>query len=200
VARGPLAEESQRGDFAAIQHRLETQGITDGEDADLALVWASYKGYTEIARILLEYGADPHAHDSGNTALGYARAYGHPETAELLMAAVQQPRKVPQPEKWVRIGEDSVAFVGLYPAIDKKLTQIFNFETREHTSISENLQTRSEGVSPVVSFDTLTPQSLDKALDEFERLGGKPDRDFARYGTTSLNKPRRLPSAEPGQG
>jgi hypothetical protein len=196
--RNLLAEDAQRGDLAAVTARLEAEDI--GDSGDLALIWAAHNGHTEVARILLEYGADPAARDGVNTPYTYAVSRGHTETAALLAHAVKQPPKVRVPEKWVRVGEASVAFVGNYPAIDKKLTQVFNFETREHTSISESLRTKAAGVAPAASFDTLAPEALDKALDEFERLGGKPDRDHARYGAHNLGKPRRLPAGEQGCG
>jgi len=53
---------------------------------DTALCFASKKGYLEIARLLLAYGADVHMNgENGKTAFQMATSRGHTEVAELLV-------------------------------------------------------------------------------------------------------------------
>jgi hypothetical protein len=198
-----LIEAVKDGDIRAVQRMLE-EGADVNQLAghDTALHWAANRGNTAMARLLVEHGANISAKTSGgSTALDIARSSGHSDFVSFLLTAVQQPRKPPpNPEKWVPVGASSVAFVGHYPELDRRLTQIFNFETRQHVLLSENLSSKAESMAAPTSFDDLPPQAVEKALDEFERLGGKPDRDFALQGQAGLNKPRRLKAGEPGHG
>ena len=52
-----------------------------------ALMFASYKGNTEMVKFLLSNGADPTADCEDNTALHWAEEKGHPEIVNLLLAA-----------------------------------------------------------------------------------------------------------------
>lgn len=89
-------------------------------------------------------------------------------------------------ETWVMMGEKQIAHVGLYPAVGRRLTHIFNFESRERIIISENLKTGAESVTQPEKFDTLEQPHLEKALAAFRERGGKAE-DAAVFGS-SLSK------------
>lgn len=78
-------------------------------------------------------------------------------------------------EEWVRLGNHKVARIGVYPALGRKLTEIFNFESRALLVISENLSTGAESVTPLAPFDSVGEATLKKALQAFRELGGKAD-------------------------
>ena len=55
------------------------------EDGNTALIYASKKGHTEIARILIEEGVDVNATDNdGFEALQFALIFEHQEIADLI--------------------------------------------------------------------------------------------------------------------
>lgn len=77
--------------------------------------------------------------------------------------------------KWQKLSASEVARISDHPALDRRLTDIFNFETREHTHISQNLTTGAESTS-LREFDTIRDKTLlQQALDAFTRDGGKAD-------------------------
>ena len=65
--------------------------ISSSEDDSTPLMIASKKGYFEIAKVLLEAGANLRAEDEcGNTALEIALQQGHQELSDYLLAARTQ--------------------------------------------------------------------------------------------------------------
>jgi hypothetical protein len=92
-------------------------------------------------------------------------------------------------EMWTRMGGHQVARVGVYPALGRRLTEIFNFESRERLIISENLKTGAESVTPPASFDEISEGLLKKACASFRELGGEADEAAVlagRLGKTAL--------------
>lgn len=80
-------------------------------------------------------------------------------------------------EQWVLMGEARLAYIGSWPGLGRKLTEIFNFESRERLTITENLKTGAENVTQPVSFDDIGSAAVDKALQAFRQLGGAADAD-----------------------
>jgi hypothetical protein len=191
-----LYEDARDGRVEEVRRHLEN-GASDA-DIGMGLIWAAHSNRVDVARLLFEHGADPNyrSRDGSKTAQSYADEQNSAEMLKLFSEAAQNPRRRPATEKWVPMGADSVAFVGSYPAFGKKLSEVFNFRNRQHFVISENLQTKAEAVSPAASFDDLPLQAVEKALEEFERLGGKPDRDFALQGQAALGKQVKIPKPE----
>jgi hypothetical protein len=77
-------------------------------------------------------------------------------------------------ETWKRMGEDKAAHVGTYPDLARRITQVFNFATRERIVITENLKTGAETMGPAEKFDTLSDAAVTQATDAFRQLGGDP--------------------------
>jgi ankyrin repeat protein len=74
-------------------------------------------------------------------------------------------------ETWTRDGH-SVIHLREFTGLGRRLTEIFNFETRERVVISENLALKSETMGPHEGFAAVSEGALEKALAEFRRLGG----------------------------
>jgi hypothetical protein len=196
---------AKEGDVARVRELLDAGVHPDDGSATEGrpLWWAASQGRTEVAQLLLERGADPSLVTCKYTAYDMAKG-SYPDTAALIKAGVPKPKPKPKPaepaEQWVPMGKSTVAFVGTYPKLGVKLSQVFNFETRERVLLTENLENKAAAIGPSVAFDDLPLPAVQAALDEFERLGGKTDRDFVLQGPAGLNKPRRLPAGEPGHG
>lgn len=77
-------------------------------------------------------------------------------------------------EKWARMGEAKIARVGTFPDMNRRLTEVFNFESRERVIISENLKTGAESIGQPEAFDTLPEETVLTAASELEKRGGKP--------------------------
>jgi ankyrin repeat protein len=144
------------------------------------LHWAINGGHPLMVEKLLDKGADTALRNNqGKTALEYAY-----ERQNGVIAQMIEQRTAPAPaapalkddgEQWVKLGEDRVAYVGTFPAIGRRLTEIFNFAGRERTSISENLKTGQETTGAPQSFDQLDEATLQRAMEAYKALGGKPD-------------------------
>lgn len=57
----------------------------------------------------------------------------------------------------------------------RKLTEIFNFKSRERVVISQNIETGAETMGPHESFDAISEESLTNAFEIFRKKGGQAD-------------------------
>ena len=174
-------------------------------DRKTPLHHAAKNGRRDAVQFLLEHGADAVRMDDENrTAVSYAQQYAMKDIVDLLQdpapvrpskiipavtaapkekppapavqaAKVEPPKPAVDGESWKRVGQQGVARILDLPSLQRKLTEIFNFETRERVTISENLATKVETTTPGESFDNLSEDALSKAADEYARLGGKVD-------------------------
>jgi ankyrin repeat protein len=164
----------------------------------------------EMAQLLLQHGADPSARNKCNqTAADMCKSSSEKselyktlkgrkrETGKtvLLPRPAAQDAKQPQDE-WRLLGTHSVAHIGTYPQIARRLTSVFNFETRERHAISENLASGAEIVQRPENFDDLSETLLRRALDAFRDAGGTAD-ESAVFGLSRHAKsPLFRPAAE----
>jgi hypothetical protein len=186
-----LADACWNCNFAEAKQFLDCGADVDNPGGGNPLVYAAYQGQLAIVQLLLDHGADTTIREnggSGKSAEDHAREKGYTGIAELIHDAAG--RKRGPKENWVKMGDTTVAFVGTYPELKRRLTHIFNFETRERLIITENQKTKVETSPPPTSFDDLPPSAVEKAYDEFTRFGGVADRDFALHGTESIAKPK----------
>lgn len=169
---------------------LLAQGVNkDAADAQgrTALSYAQQFAFTEMVALLQE---------PVRLAPVAIRPVEKPAPAVTLAAspapASPPPRVEEKPEQdsetWARAGKDSVIRTSTFPAIGRKLTEIFNFESRERITITENLKLGSETMSPHESFDAISENALMRALQEFRRLGGKAGDDEVFQGRLLKSK------------
>lgn len=178
---------------AKIDQRDRRHGFTP-------LQSAVYYNRQQMVEFLLEQGADAQIkNNNGHTALQIARERSNTAIAYLLEQRERPVRPgydLPDTaekdnETWLRMGDAKVAQVGIYPALERKLTEIFNFESREHIVISENLRTGVENMAQPQSFDTVEEATLQKAAAAYRNLGGTVD--DTQITRRNLNKTARLP-------
>lgn len=182
--------------LVAAQADLDVTILTNGRTP---LHWAVDKDHGRVIEFLLEKGARTDIADkTGKTPAKLACAKGLTHLAKLF-----QPKTSPPPavdpaappsaaeEAWIMAGKGRIAHAGTYPEIGRKLTEVFNFESRERIVIAENLKTGAETLTPPESFDTVNEDALRRALAEFRRLGGEAEEDFVLGGRT-VKKSLRL--------
>ena len=180
--------------FAAHTGDIELVKLLVDHGADLNAVivnngytplhWAVIQGHANVVEFLVQSGARNDMPDKkGNTQLELATAKGA-HLQKILEAPVQvknAPAVEEEPaapaysgnDKWLRTGEHQVTHIGEIPDINRRLTEIFNFETRERTVINENTRSGVENTSAPENFDTIAEAALRKALAEFMKLGGE---------------------------
>lgn len=188
--------------IAAENGKLKTVELLlqEGIDIDLrdgggatALHRAAQNGHAAVVSKLLEAGARPDIEDNQKmTALVWARQENNSapvirmlEEAEkatrakeaTALTATVNVMPASEAETWVLMGDHQVARVGVYPALGRKLTEVFNFESRERLVISENLKTGAENLTPFTPFDAMSDSLVEKALAAFRDLGGKTDEE-----------------------
>ena len=86
-----LLDAINRGDADAVKGLLGKGSVVNAKDGHLGrtpLITAAMNGHAEIARILLDKGADADETDmEGWTAMDYAAAYGYEDIVEMLAGA-----------------------------------------------------------------------------------------------------------------
>lgn len=76
-------------------------------------------------------------------------------------------------ETWALMNITTIAKIAEMPVLNRKITEIFNFESRERLIISENLKTGLETLGTAESFNTLGDAVLARAADELKKAGGQ---------------------------
>lgn len=183
------AQNGQTGVMAALLERgadMETKDYYGNTPLHVAIS----HGHPQIVRMLVDKGARIDVQNSHSVdAYAQAQQSRRPEMLEIIEPLAKEAlakRTTPlnatadvmpagDAEIWVRMGAQKVARVGVYPALGRRLTEIFNFESRERLIISENLKTQAENLTPPQSFDEMPEPLLRKALEAFRAQGGQAD-------------------------
>ena len=153
-----------------------------------ALHIAAAAGQTEVVKALLAAGFDPALTGAnGKLAIGFANQGGHREIVELLQprkaapasiaaaAPAQEPQRQAASEKWQLASEDSVAQVCDMKTLGYRITEVFNFASRERIRIVNNLKTKADNVE-TTPFDSLPDRAqLEEAFSALKKLGGRAD-------------------------
>lgn len=180
------------GHSSAVQTLLSREADANLQDnqGQTALHKAAVLERTQTLNMLLRPGTRTDITDEQKlTPLALARQNGNPSAIHLLeetekekIAKTATPltagiNAIPasEGEAWVKLGDHQVARVGVYPVLGRRLTEIFNFESRGLLVISENLKTGAESVTPLEKFEDLEESHLAKAIATFRSLGGKID-------------------------
>lgn len=154
--------------IADINARLTSDGNTP-------LHLAAIQGHIGMIEALLEAGARTDIENNdGLTPDAAAVKKDKRQAAKLLRQNREAVLTQAQTgETWTRIGTHMMAHVVTAPSLDRRLTEIFNFESRERMVISENLKTGAETTLPPASFDSLNSAAIETAATEFRRMGGQ---------------------------
>jgi ankyrin repeat protein len=141
---------------------------------------AAYYQNIPILSLLLEKGAKTDiVNNEGKTALDVAKNMKRGAIVQILqkhMGIVST--KKPPAASWIKMGDDKIAHVETFPELKRRLTEIFNFSSRERITLSEKLRGEGETISQPQSFDDISQAALRRAYDAFIRQNGKADEDF----------------------
>lgn len=215
--RYPVHFAGQMGAIDTMKALIEKGANIDIQDNQYGytpLHYAIVQGHPQMVQLLLEKGARTDlVSNDGKTALDMAYEKRIPGIIRMLdpagkgqpVAAAAATPAAPfaptirvvsgdaeESEGWVRMGSSRVAHVGVYPAVGRKLTEIFNFAGRERIVITENLKTGAENMSAPESFDAIGETSVREALHAFRQLGGVADED-AVLNPRGMKKQLRQP-------
>jgi hypothetical protein len=152
------------------------------------LHFAAGAGRLGVVIELLKSGADPNLRTvEGRTAYGWANLREHKEIAEVLapyMKKLSELVQLPEPPawetppdaaEWTLLSGQKIARVSVESAIGYRITEIFNFASRERTTLYQNLETRAESAQTRF-FDQLGDKAaLEEALAELQKRGGAAD-------------------------
>ena len=142
---------------------------------------AAERGKSNCVRFLLGQGADPDFNPN-LTCLKAAFENGHENICTILKdhkkgknaAHAAAPAT---PDEWTILNNESIAHITEIAALNRKITEIFNFTTCERVKITENLLTKAE-TQESKKFSEISPQSLQQAREAFMSAGGKPTIDI----------------------
>lgn len=169
---------------------------------------AASNGQTGAVALLLKAGADPNLRDrNGQTP---AQSTSKRETSGLLDRYTEDPlylyglaeKKTSAPEKpapvvktavpeWSLVNETLVARNVVAKDIGYRLTDIFDFHSRERIRIVQNLETKQDKVETTAFADIAEKTALQAAFEALTRLGGKAE------PPSGIDKPAKL---QPPQG
>lgn len=162
-------------------HRCNNEGNTP-------LHIAVIEKKVEIVQYLLQQGANTSIkNNDGKTPLDMLRDKNAAPIIELLKGhknpvrtgPAKKATKKPKPLKpWTKISDEEVAHIRVYPELQRKITEIFNFSSRERVLVTENLRSKTEAVTPPESFDNIGEDTLQKAFDAFTQQKGVADAGF----------------------
>lgn len=192
----PLHFVASNGNMRLLELLLAQEGIdlnAKAKDGGTPLHAAAYNGHVMLIEALIKAGANTEIENNeGLTAADVALQRGQHLAAKIIQQKMREKTESAEKETlyavpaaaetaddreaWLRIGADKIAHIGTYPALERKLTEIFNFTTRERLTISENLRTGVENTLPPQSFDSLPETALDAAYDAFAAQGGSAER------------------------
>lgn len=198
----PVHILAQHGCVEGFNLIIAAQGIADidarqSNDGNTALHLAAIGGHVGMVEALLKAGAGTQLdNNEGLTAEAAAMKRDKQQTARLIRSHREE-QKTPaaslapalpiandnaDDEVWLRIGAHSVAQIQTIAPLHRRITHVFNFESRERIVISENLTTGAETTLPPQDFDAISSAAIEAARSALHKLGGEEQ-------TRTLGKP-----------
>ena len=153
-----------------------------------ALHLAAAQGHIDIVNLLIAHGFDPTTKgENGKTPLGFAHQGRHESVVTLLSALQKKAEEKPAPPpvkepvpvvEWKLVSSQSVVHVSEMNDIGYKLTDVFNFQSRERIRIINNLKTKADHIETTAFSELADQKQIGDAYAALLRLGGTPDDSF----------------------
>lgn len=195
----PVHSMAQNGFTEGFNLLHAAQAITNidarANSGNTALHLAAINGHLGMVEVLLAAGARCDLENNeGLTAEAAALKKDNRPIAKAIRSAMDsRPAEKPSPqaqgqehaalqiqtqdnvaadEIWVLAGLHSVAQVQTIAFLNRRITSVFNFESRDRLIISENLKTGTEVTLPPQAFDDIGSAAIETAERELKRQGG----------------------------
>lgn len=174
----PLHKAAAEGEMDIVRALVERGAdvnvrTRDTEDTPLHL--AIQQGRRGVAEYLVNKGARIDiAGKDGKTCAQLAKEQG-PQMLKVVdpQFAANENMRQPPMEIWELATPTTVAKISTIPALQRKITEIFNFETRERQTITRNLKTGQDLQGETEPFSQLSDDALAIARGKMKTLGGK---------------------------
>ncbi len=145
---------------------------------------ARKNGMQDVGSVLAKRIADLRRQEAARLDIEAGGEAGEPEAT--LADAVPEPASAADDsnlangETWALMSKTSVAHVTSSPVIGRKLTEIFNFESRERVQITENLKTGTESIGKPERFDSLGEEAVVRAEAMLKQLNAEASKKSFR--------------------
>ena len=169
------AEEGEMDIVKALVERGADVNVRTRDTEDTPLHLAIRKGRRGVAEYLVQKGARIDiAGLEGKTAAQLAKDTG-PQMLKVVdpQFAANENMRQPPMEIWELATPTTVAKISTIPALQRKITEIFNFETRERHTITRNLKTGQDMRGENEPFTNLSDDAVAIATAKMRTLGGK---------------------------
>ena len=169
------AAEGQMDIVKALVERGADVNVRTRDTEDTPLHLAIQQGRRGIAEYLVQKGARIDiAGKDGKTAAQLAKDQG-PQMLKVVdpQFAANENMRQPPMEIWELATPTTVAKISTIPALQRKITEIFNFETRERKTVTLNLKTGQDLPPETESFEQISDDALAIARGKMKTLGGK---------------------------
>lgn len=151
------------------------------------LIWACSEGYIEIVRQLLKHDANPVISNSqGYSPMSWAKEKRHTEIIDMLREKMGLPREEkpdyapPQPSahaqgkpEWHVTDEQEIARIAKKPALNREITEIFNFTAQRVITIVRDMRTDADTVLEKNFTDAENPAWIENAARAYEDMTGE---------------------------
>jgi hypothetical protein len=173
----PLHKAAEAGEMdlvRALVDRGADVNVRTRDTEDTPLNLAIQKGRRGVAEYLVSKGARIDiAGKEGKTGAMLAKEAG-PQMLKVVdpQQAANENMRQPPMEIWELATPTTVAKISTIPALQRKITEIFNFETKERMTVTRNLKTGAESVGDTEPFASLAQEAVDIAAKQMKIMGG----------------------------
>ncbi|MDD9899987.1 MAG: ankyrin repeat domain-containing protein [Alphaproteobacteria bacterium] len=165
---------------------------------------AAGKSHTNVIKELVHAGADTTITNCHDKKASDSRNISR-EALEYILAAKPpappktEPSPTPSPQNnaWQKQADHVIAHTEAYPALQRKITALFNFKSQERKEISTNLETGAESIA-IIPFAQTPPALLNEARNAFIAAGGNPAIAVIHPPTKTVSLPKPIPSKKQG--
>jgi len=138
---------------------------------------ARNNGMQDVGAVLAKRIADLRRQEAAQLDI---EAGGEPTLASTITEVSADDSNLGPGESWALMSKTSIAHVTSSAAIGRKLTEIFDFASRERVQITENLKTGAESIGKPERFDALAEDGISRAEAMLKQLNAEASKKSFR--------------------